>query len=78
MGGKCTAAADVYSLGVVLWELATQERPARGQMRDIECAGPLVAAARLADCYMPHAGPLHPAHSAAASEVPHLPRQVAR
>lgn len=37
MGGKCTTAADVYSLGVVLWELATQERPARGQMRDIEC-----------------------------------------
>lgn len=29
MGQRCTAAADIYSLGVLLWELVTQVRYAR-------------------------------------------------
>ena len=30
--------ADCFSYGVVLWEIATQERPLRGQLRDLRCA----------------------------------------
>ena len=31
--------ADIFSLGVVLWEIITLERPAwRGNLRDIRCA----------------------------------------
>ncbi len=32
--------ADCFSYGVVLWEIATQERPLRGQLRDLRCAPP--------------------------------------
>ncbi|KAK9832694.1 hypothetical protein WJX81_001038 [Elliptochloris bilobata] len=32
-GGECSAAADCYSFGVVLWEIATAERPFRKQFR---------------------------------------------
>ncbi len=36
--------ADIFSLGVVLWEIITLERPAwRGNLRDIRCAVPLAA-----------------------------------
>lgn len=30
--------ADCFSYGVVLWEIATQERPLRGQLRDLRRA----------------------------------------
>lgn len=33
---RCDAKADVFSYGVVLWELITQEQPQRGHLRDIE------------------------------------------
>ena len=36
--GVC-AQVDIYSFGVVLWELATCERPQRGRMRELRCAG---------------------------------------
>ena len=37
--GKVTNKADIYSFGVVIWEICTLERPAwRGMLRDIRCA----------------------------------------
>jgi serine/threonine protein kinase len=41
MGGaanKVSSAADIYSFGVILWELATREAPRRGRMRVPACA----------------------------------------
>lgn len=35
LGHKCTLSSDIYSYGVVLWEIVTGEQPVRGQMRDV-------------------------------------------
>jgi serine/threonine protein kinase len=35
MGAKCSNKVDIYSFGVILWELVTGEAPQRGRMRSI-------------------------------------------
>lgn len=35
MGAKCSNKVDIYSFGVILWELVTGESPQRGRMRSI-------------------------------------------
>ncbi|KAK9789195.1 hypothetical protein WJX73_002262 [Symbiochloris irregularis] len=35
LGNKVTELADIYSFGVVLWELVTGEQPRRGQLRSL-------------------------------------------
>lgn len=32
-GGECSEKADIYSIGVILWEIVTAERPYRKQFR---------------------------------------------
>ena len=34
-GGKCNEVADIFSFGVLLWELVTGEMPRRGKLRDL-------------------------------------------
>jgi serine/threonine protein kinase len=43
MGGRCSEKVDIYSFGVVLWELATTERPQRGQLREVRWAPPCLS-----------------------------------
>ena len=35
MGKKCSNKVDVFSMGVILWELITGEAPNRGRMRSL-------------------------------------------
>ena len=44
-GGKCNEVADIFSFGVLLWELVTGEMPRRGKLRDL----------RLGSCQQHHA-----------------------
>uniref|UniRef100_A0A1D2A5N4 Protein kinase domain-containing protein n=2 Tax=Auxenochlorella protothecoides TaxID=3075 RepID=A0A1D2A5N4_AUXPR len=34
-GERCSEKADIYSYGIVLWEMCTGEKPVRGQLRDV-------------------------------------------
>lgn len=33
---RCNEKADIFSYGIVLWEIITQETPQRGTLRDIQ------------------------------------------
>ena len=35
MGGRCSEKVDIFSYGVVLWELCTGESPVRGRLRPV-------------------------------------------
>ena len=37
MGGRCSEKVDIFSYGVVLWELCTGESPVRGRLRPVRC-----------------------------------------
>jgi hypothetical protein len=37
MGDRCTEKVDMFSYGVILWELITGEAPARGRLRSVKC-----------------------------------------
>ena len=36
-GLKCTEKVDIWSYGIVLWELVTLEQPERGRNRPVRC-----------------------------------------
>ena len=36
-GLKCTEKVDIWSYGIVLWELCTVEQPERGRNRPVRC-----------------------------------------
>lgn len=37
IGAPCSNKVDMYSYGVVLWEIITGEQPRRGMLREIRC-----------------------------------------
>lgn len=36
LGRYCTEKVDVYSFGVIMWEVASHEQPSRGRMRNLK------------------------------------------
>ncbi|KAL0046841.1 hypothetical protein WJX82_011234 [Trebouxia sp. C0006] len=37
LGRFCSEKADIFSYGVILWEVVTHEQPTRGGLRDSVC-----------------------------------------
>ena len=50
MGQRCSFSSDLFSFGVVLWEICTGERPKRGQMRDVRVPEEAPAEGEQWDC----------------------------
>jgi serine/threonine protein kinase len=50
MGLRCTEKCDLFSFGVVLWEVVTGETPQRGRLRSIRWEEPGMCLPRLPSC----------------------------
>ncbi len=37
LGERCSEKVDIYSMGIVLWELVTGDVPQRGRVRPLQC-----------------------------------------
>ena len=59
-GARCTEKADIYSYGIVLWEICSGLAPERGRLRDLR------QARRCCRCYCRPMLPLPPPAAAAA------------
>jgi len=54
---RCNEKADIFSYGVVLWEIITQEPPRRGHLRDLEvcsCTVHTMPPAQSVSCLLLH------------------------
>lgn len=73
LGERCTEKVDQFSFGVVLWEVVTGEKPARGRLRSVRCAPPPAPPAP-----RPHASGQAPSplDASAGADAPHQSRAL--